>query len=571
MNTRSRIVSASTTRRGVLGVLGGGFAVLGGGLPASARAERPARFDWGVASGDPRSDSIVLWTRAVPDDGAPTLTVGFELAEDEGFSRIVRQGAAQTSAARDYTVKLDVRGLAAGCTYFYRFHAGDTVSTVGRTRTLPAGGQAPVRLALASCANYVSGFYNAYREIAALDDLDAVVHVGDYIYEYGQDGYDGATGRRIGRLLDPPHEIVSLTDYRRRFALYRRDPDLQAAHAAAPFITIWDDHETANNSWTGGAGNHDEDTEGRWQARRDAALTAYFEWMPMRDPEPGNAAERLNRVYDFGSVGTVLVIETRLTGRDLQLDYDTDMPMLDGVPDIARFERDVLGDPSRSMMGAGQEAWLAGQLRASRERGVTWQILANQTVMAQMRSPDYMALFPQDVVAATLQGGGYAAQWLQRSRLGLPIGLDSWDGYPAARTRLYDAARAADANLVVLSGDSHMFWANDLHHPADGGLVGVEFGTTGITSPTGYSYISGDKDTIYAIAQQALVETNADVRFSNVRDRGFILVTATPDAVEADYIGVSTVETRDYTAGSVLKVRSRAGGAGAGALERIPG
>lgn len=551
----------SATRRGVLGVLGGGFAVLGGGLPSQARADSPARFDWGVASGDPRSDSVVLWTRAVPEDDVRSLTVGFEVAEDEDFARIVRRGAAETSAARDFTVKLDVRGLAAGRTYFYRFHAGGAVSAVGRARTLPAGGDAPVRLALASCANYVSGFYNAYREIADAGELDAVIHVGDYIYEYGQDGYDGATGRELGRLLEPQHEIVTLDDYRARFALYRRDPDLQAAHAAAPFITIWDDHETANNSWVDGAGNHDPETEGRWLARRDAALTAYFEWMPMRDPEAGQAAERLNRVYDFGQVGTVLVIESRLTGRDEQLSY-SDMPVRDGEPDVARFEREVLGDPSRSMLGAPQEAWLAAQMRASRERGIAWQILANQTVMAQMRSPDYMRHFPEDVVTATLQAGGYAAAWLERSRLGLPIGLDSWDGYPAARTRLYDAARAADANLVVLSGDSHMFWANELHHPADGERVGIEFGTTGITSPTGYSYINGDKETIYAIAQRALVETNRDIRFTNVRDRGFILITARRDEIEADYVGVSTVRERDYTASRLLTARSRIGTAG---------
>lgn len=560
----------SATRRQMLGGLGAGFIALGGCASTQARADQPARFDWGVASGDPKADAIVLWTRAVPTDGASSLRVRFELARDDAFSDVIRSGVVETHAGRDFTVKVDVRGLEPGARYVYRFVAGGQHSPVGRTRTLPAG-DAPVRLALASCANFPSGFYNAYRAIANTPDLDAVIHVGDYIYEYGQDEYDGATGRRLGRLLAPPHEILTLADYRERFACYRADEDLQAIHAAAAFITIWDDHETANNTWTGGSNNHDEGAEGRWLARRDAALQAYFEWMPMRDPEPGQPRERLNRVYDFGTVGTVVVIETRLTGRSQQLSWSRDMPLTEaGDWDVERFERDVLADPARSMMGAAQEAWLEEALTRSKARGVSWQILANQTVMARMRTPDYTRSLPAPLVEAAFANGGYVSGWLERSRLHLPVGLDSWDGYPAARQRLYDSARRAGSDLVVLSGDSHMFWANDLHHPVDEAQVGVEFGTAGITSPGGYGYLDDGTGVVYDVAEREMAAFNRDVRFANVHDHGFVLLTADPETVTAEYFKVSTIESRTYETERFMRVRSHRGeGAGPSPLERL--
>lgn len=551
------------TRRGVFARATGfaGLAVVGACQSAQGRVDHAAPddavFGWGVASGDPTHASIVIWTRAVPkkpDNFA--LEVVYELSDDAEFSRILKEGAVRTSSGRDYTVKVEVDGLAPGATYFYRFRAGATYSRTGRTRTLPVNDANPVNLALASCANYPSGFYNAYREISRIEDLDAVVHVGDYIYEHAAGKYDGAVGERIGRVHLPANEIVTLADYRERLAQYREDEDLQAAHAHAPFITVWDDHETANNSWQHGASGHDPETEGAWEARRDAALQAYFEWLPMRDPAPGTARERLNRVYDFGSIASLIVIETRLTGRDAQLSYEEDMPMLaDGTPDLEAFERDVLGNPARSMMGFAQEAWFADALRKSRERNMQWQVIANQTVMARMRTPDFMTILSPDIVQPAIAAGGYVADWLRRSALGLPAGLDSWDGYAAARTRLYDSALAADANLVVLSGDSHMFWANDLHHPGSEAFVGVEFATGSITSPGGYGYIS-DTPEFYDTVERALVQKNPDVRHANVHDHGFIHLTLTRDDVRARYISVSTITDRYYEATCFLDVHA---------------
>jgi alkaline phosphatase/alkaline phosphatase D len=562
MNDKSSTTKSGTlTRRDALRRVTGaaGLAALTGcqatGRDLSRAAPEQAKFGWGVASGDPTRSAVIIWTRAIPENPAATsLELVYELSEDPGFMRILQSGAIRTSAERDFTAKADVTGLEAGCTYFYRFRAGRALSPVGQTRTLPADDKKPINIALASCANYPSGFYHAYREISKIEDLDAVIHVGDYIYEHAAGAYDGSVGERIGRVHIPANEIVTLEDYRQRLAQYRGDADLQAAHAHAPFITVWDDHETANNSWQEGASGHDPEIEGRWRMRRDAALQAYFEWLPMRDPQPGSARERLNRVYDFGSIASVVVIETRLTGRDKQLSYAEDMPMhKDGTPDIEGFERDVLESPDRSMMGAAQEAWFAEALQSSRQRNMQWQVIANQTVMARMRTPDFMTVLPEDIVEPAIERGGYVAGWLQRSTLGLPVGLDSWDGYPAARRRLYEAARSADANLVVLSGDSHMFWANDLHHPDTESFVGVELATGSITSPGGYGYISNTPD-FYATVEDAVVRKNSDVKYANVRDHGFVHLTLTRDRVRARYVAVSTITDPNYDAHCFLDV-----------------
>lgn len=535
-------------REALLGLGGGGFTLLGGCTSTGRPADVDATFTSGVASGDPTQTSVVIWTRAYSPEST-SVPVVFEVAEDASFQRIVRRGTALASAARDYTVKADIESLEPGKRYHYRFRAGQNVSPAGQTGTLLDKSGQKVRLAVASCANFGSGFYNAYRVIAETPDLDAVIHLGDYIYEYGPDGYDGETGKQIGRIAEPGHDTVTLADYRARFACYRRDADLQAAHAAAPFITIWDDHETANNSWMGGAANHKEDIQGSWEARRDAALQAYFEWMPMRDPKPGAAAKTLTRTYEFGEIASLILIESRLTGRGEALS-------LSGVSDPEAFEAGPLADPARTMLGAPQETWLAGELKRSAASGTAWQVLGNQTVMTPMRTPDYTAILPEDMMTAIEAKGGYSARWIERSALGLPVNLDSWDGYPAARERLLTSAMEAEANLVVLSGDSHMFWANDLYRDSDGAFAGVEFATGSLTSPGGYENLTSDPR-IFEIAAKAIPEKNRGVRFANVKDKGFLLLTLTRETAQADYVRVSTILTQEFEASIFLTAQSR--------------
>lgn len=566
-NMKSRMDTGISRREALLGLGGGGFTLLGGCATTERAADIDAAFSWGVASGDPAQTSVVIWTRAYSPE-VTSVPVIFEVAEDAGFTQIVRRGTGLASAARDYTLKVDIESLEPGKRYHYRFRAGQTVSPAGQTRTLGATGQdtsgQSVHIAVASCANFGSGFYNAYRAIAETPDLDAVVHLGDYIYEYGPEGYDGETGKRLGRIAEPAHDAVTLADYRARFASYRRDPDLQAAHAAAAFIAIWDDHETANNSWMGGAANHKTDTQGSWEARRDAALQAYFEWMPMRDPKPGAAAKTLTRTYEFGDVASLILIESRLTGRGEALS-------LNGVTEPEAFMAGPLADPARTMLGAPQEAWLAGELKRSAAAGTAWQVLGNQTVMAPMRTPDYKALLPGDMLAAIEAKGGYSARWIERSKLGLPVNLDSWDGYPAARERLLTSATEAEANLVVLSGDSHMFWASDLYRESDGAFAGVEFAAGSITSPGGYENLSSDPR-IFEIAARAIPEKNEGVRFANVKDKGFVLLTLTRETAQADYVRVSTILEREFQISTFLTVQSRRSENGrAGKLEMVTG
>ncbi|MEQ8514219.1 MAG: alkaline phosphatase D family protein, partial [Chromatocurvus sp.] len=257
------------------------------GRAASAGRETlsAATFAHGIASGDPLSDGVILWTRATPEGSPSRLKLVWELSADEDFGEILRSGEVEAEAARDYTVKIDVRELAPGKVYFYRFVSATDQSDAGRAKTLPAAGVAAVRLAVMSCSNYPAGYFHVYREASRIEDLDAFVHLGDYIYEYGASGYATERAQELGRLYPGNNagELYSLTDYRRRYALYRSDADLQAMHAAAPCIAVWDDHEVANDAWRHGAENHSAG-EGDFAARKLAAVQAWYEWLPVRPP-----------------------------------------------------------------------------------------------------------------------------------------------------------------------------------------------------------------------------------------------------------------------------------------------
>lgn len=557
----------SLNRRNALAWLGLG--INAAAVTPSAAEAGAVTFDHGVASGDPLADRVIIWTRATPP--APTtkaFPVAWTVADSPDFKTVIARGQAQAGADRDFTIKVDVARLKPGRDYWFRFTAGGVSSPVGRTRTLPLAGVKDVALAVVSCSLYPAGYFNAYDAVAKLDRVDAVVHLGDYIYEYGAgpNDYGTAGAVKMGRLLEPKHEIVSLADYRLRHATYKSDPHLQAAHARAPWICVWDDHETANDAWLGGAENHTPSAEGDWNARKANALRAYYEWMPLREPVAGGLAEAINRTFRFGDVAELVMVETRLLARTKQLDYaEVPMRTVDGrqIPDFTAFMAER-ADPGRQLLGDKQERWLADTLKASADAGCAWQILGNQVVMGQVKGPDLKAaMSPADWAAMLADLPEAFRPRIEKMAalfaLGVPFNLDAWDGYPAARERVYAMIKAAKAQAIVLAGDSHAFWVNELHD-ATGDRVAVEFGTTAVTSP-GWGDFLPNQDMGKIIADQ-----NGEVIYSHQSAKGFTLLTLTRLEARADLVAVSTVIDRDYRT-SRLKTYRVAREFGAGVRE----
>ncbi|RZM34513.1 MAG: alkaline phosphatase, partial [Sphingomonas sp.] len=369
-------------RRDALALIGSGAAITLPALPLAAAATGVG-FAHGVASGDPSADGAILWTRATPATGTGDVALDWHVAETAD-GKPVRSGRVKARAARDFTAKVEATGLQPGRDYHYWFTSGTDRSPTGRFRTLPKGKVADVVMAVVSCQLYGGGFFNAYESIAKLDRLDAVLHLGDYIYEYGTTGFGADVAKKIGRLVEPAHEILTLADYRARHAQVKRDADMQAAHARAAFICVWDDHEVANDDWIGGAENHDPKTEGDWKARKAASMQAYFEWMPIRDPKPGQPWEAINRSFDFGDLATVVMVETRLLARSKQVASKGEgIAPADYAPMMA--ER---AQPERELLGPAQLGWVERTLAASVAAGRPWQVLGNQVVMARVAGPD---------------------------------------------------------------------------------------------------------------------------------------------------------------------------------------
>ncbi len=532
---------------------------------APARAGDRVSFQHGVASGDPQQDRVLLWTRITPRSQDP-ITFRWRLDPVDGKGG-GKRGSGMTSADRDFTVKVDVVNLEPGRAYQYAFEAEGVKSPIGRTMTLPEGSTKDVVLAVCTCALYPNGYFNAYGAIARLPRVDAVVHLGDYIYEYGGSGSYGMDSPVADdRPHQPNHECVSLADYRRRHAQYKTDPQLQAAHARAPWIVVWDDHETANDSWTGGAENHQPATEGDWNARKAAAIRAYYEWMPIREPAGGGFA--INRSFDFGDVASLFMLETRLTARDHQLYPDVEMPK-DPTPADVTAWRQKLDNPARKMMSAGQEAWLAKGLAASVKASVAWQVLGNQVVMARLATPPIRKVMtPEAYAAAKAELPKPAQARLARleanAALGLPWGADMWDGYPADRQRLYALVEKAKANLVVVSGDSHAFWANELWSAETGGKrVGVEFGAAAISSPgPGEAYPQ-------VPLGEAFVRHDREVLFNNQTAHGFVLLTLTQTTATGELMAVSTIRDKAYTVRPIATFRTTQGPNGMSGLKPV--
>lgn len=453
--------------------------------------ETLAPFYHGVASGDPLEDRVILWTRVTTQD--PTVNVTWQIATDTGFTNVVNSGNASTNASNDFTVKVDADNLQPNTWYYYRFTHNGKNSPTGRTRTAPVSGVTNLRFAVVSCSNYQSGYFNAYKDIALKNDVDAVIHLGDYFYEYG------ATGSDPNRLHEPETEILSLADYRMRHSQYKLDPDLRHVHQLYPFIAVWDDHETANNSWMDGAENHTEGTEGAWGDRKFYGQKSYFEWMPIRDIH--NSVDTIHRRIPYSNLVDLLMIDTRLQGRQEQI----------GTTGAA------VTDTNRTLLGYTQRDWLIQQLSNSTAQ---WKIIGNQVMMSPLSAPI----------------------------IGL-VNDDQWDGYPAERAKILSHVRDNNINnVVVLTGDIHTSWANDLPvsmssytGSTGAGSVALEFVCTSVTSS------SGLPSALTGLGLSVIQQFNPNIKYAELTRRGYVLLDATPQRIQSDWVYMSSIASRSFT------------------------
>jgi len=466
---------------------------------ARQAADPPRLFRHGVASGDPLTDRVVLWTRVTPrvESASAALPVRWVVADDERLATVVASGTVDTSGARDYTVKVDAGGLRPGRTYYYAFDAAGERSAIGRTKTLPQDDVARVRLASVSCSNYPAGYFNVYRCLAGRDDLDAVLHLGDYIYEFANGVYGDGSGS--GRVPTPPGEASTLAGYRQRYASYRSDVDLQAAHAAHPFIAVWDDHEVINDWWRGGARSHGPQ-RGNWGTRLGAGLQAYREWMPVR--EAGNGSFQLYRGFRFGRLADLIMLDTR-SFRDRQ---------------VPGRDTAALADPARTLMGAAQEEWLFSGLQRSQREGTTWRLLGQQTMFSPLAPP---GVTPQNT--------------------------DVWDGYPVARGRVFDLIEKSRlSNLAILTGDIHSSWALDVPRSplkdytarTGEGSLAVELVTPAISSPPLFASAS------MRDATSVLQLFSPHLKFVEGEHRGYLLLDVTRARLQSEWYFVPAVDVR---------------------------
>ena len=575
----------------------GSLAACGGSddkIDLAPPAPSPSVFAFGVASGDPLADRVILWTHAKVPASTANVSLTWQVATDAAFVSIVRSGTLLATEASSFTAKVDVTGLTAGSTYFYRFRdAAGVTSPVGTTRTLPASTATAVKFAVFSCALYSEGYFHAY-DAAAKSEAQYAIHLGDYIYEYGSDpGKFGNSNIPGSRIASPANDIVTLNDYRTRHALYKSDLNLQALHAKMPWITVWDDHEFANNAYVGGAENHNPATQGDWTTRKNIAAKAYHEWMPIRTPDIANLL-KIYRRFDFGSVFTLHMVDTRIEGRDRQYDNFGDADggtgryIAGSTPNAAGVRPDVL----RRMMSAGQQAWLTDGMNAST---ATWQIVGNQDIMARMWFPASVlqaqaavATNPTGVSSAisaylTAKATRAASQPLTPVQSALlspatnptiPYNLDAWDGYPSQREAILQTVKTQGRRLVTLSGDSHNGWFTRLTTLA-GEKIGVEFAATSVSAPgfegVGLGALASSIDGSALVPQLGSAAIGAglglidDVAYCDTVRRGYLLMTATPAEIKGEYVFVTSVKQPTYTAavGRTITVAATPTGTGA--------
>jgi len=480
-------------------------------------------FNHGVASGDPTHSNIIIWTKITKNTNLK-IDVDWQISNKKDFSNVISNGKTKSHSYNNFTVKIDAKiPLKYNAeSIYYRFFVNNNFSPVGKTKTLPISNPDKFNLAFCSCSNYPAGFFNAYREIALDDDIDLVLHLGDYLYEYGADGYATEDAKKLNRVVDPIGEIVSLDDYRRRHALYKSDKDLQLLHSQKPMIPVWDDHEFANDSWKNGAENHSYD-EGYFATRKANALKAYYEWMPIRE---SNSKLKIWRKFEIGTLFQLFMLDTRSIYRDKQLNLDNYFK--NSTFNKKQYIKDL--QKKRNLVGTEQFKWLDKNINKNFKWSVIGQqILLSPTVLPKIFSKLDKNLFPN-----------FLHKYLKIGGMDIPYNTDSWDGYPRERNKLLKILSKSQSS-IVLTGDTHNSWISNLYNDMHN-FIGVEIAAPSITSPNSVDIFRNktvdiDKD---------FIKYNKNLKWTNGSGKGFVKLTIEFNQIEVKFIYVNTVKSRDY-------------------------
>ena len=480
-------------------------------------------FNYGVASGDPTNEKIILWTK-ISTNSNKNIQVRWELSKDKKFNKVLSSGFFIAKKINNFSVKIDVKvpQIYRGKDVFYRFNIDDIYSDTGKTKTLPINDPEKYNIGFCSCSNHPAGYFNAYREMANNNEIDLVLHLGDYIYEYDKDGYATEDSVKFNRVTEPIHEIVTLNDYRKRHAQYKSDPDLQLLHRSKPMIAVWDDHEFTNDSWKYGAENHQTE-EGFFLSRKANAIKAYLEWMPMRE---NKSKLKIWRKFEVGSLFQLLMIDTRSIYRDRQLNLDDYFD--DDQIDETKYIKDLSID--RKLIGLEQLLWLKNNINNK----FKWSILGQQVLISNVNLPSIFRKMDKETLP------DYLHKYLKLGGLKIPYNTDAWDGYPKERERIYRILKKANS-VVVLTGDTHNSWLNNLYDKKDN-FIGVEIGTPAISSPNTI-------DTFGSLTKQieeGFIKENKNVKWTDGKYKGYALLKLTKKAAKVSFIYVSTVKSKTY-------------------------
>ena len=494
-------------------------------------------FNHGVASGDPLSDQVILWTRVTPEQPGP-IEVSLEVSSSSDFNRIVFTKSLKTSSLSDYTVKYDfsIRDIfQSGEIFYYRFKAGTAISESGKTKTLALNID-KVKIGVFSCSNFPAGFFNAYQAAAEKNDLDLWLHLGDYLYEYPMGGYATSNAKKLGRVPSPLHEIITLADYRERHAQYKLDYGSKALHRNAPMVAVWDDHEFSNDTWKKGAENHAIDgSEGDFYARRSAAIKAYHEWMPIREQQN---KRKIFREFKIGKLIQLLMLDTRQYERDKQIqprDYLSDSGF-----NQASFYSD-LSSLDRKLLGKEQLTWIEEKITAE---DFKWTVMGQQVLMTKLKFPDLSKMLKKEDVPSFLK------PYLKFLGLGIPSNLDAWDGYPAERNKFYRLMQKLNKNFISLAGDTHNSWVSDLTND-EGTKVGIELGAPSVTSPGITDVLKIDKKKFV----EEIVGINPELSWMDPSQRGYLSLDFSEDDLIATFNFVKEIEKIDPSISSAHRFK----------------